>query len=155
MALLLGFSAEPAAASINVTTKTDEVQNNGQCSLREAITEANSTTPLGSCFDSRTNPNLINVPAGTYTLTRTGTNEDANSTGDLDVLTNMTIQGAGAATTTIDGNRSALTAATSDRVFDISGTSTVAINGVRITDGGAPTLGKVSPTEAASKPPRI
>ena len=96
-------------------------------------------------FQPPTDPNLINVPAGTGTLTRTGTNEDANSTGDLDVSSDMTIQGAGAATTTIDGNRSALTAATSDRVFDISGNSTVAINGVKITDGGAPTLANASP----------
>ena len=62
------------------------------------------------------------LPAGTYTLTRAGTNEDAAATGDLDITQNLTITGAGAATTIIDGNQL-------DRVFQNHG-ATVTISGV-------------------------
>jgi len=41
------------------------------------------------------------VPAGTYTLTIPGANEDANQTGDLDITSDLTINGAGAHSTVI------------------------------------------------------
>src|SRR5262245_3252456 len=61
----------------------------GNVSLRSAIQAANST--LGS--------DTIVLAAGTYTLTRAGAGEDAAATGDLDILHDLTIQGAGAAVT--------------------------------------------------------
>lgn len=84
--------------SLAVTTTND----GGPGSLRAAIDCANSTGGA----------NTITVPAGTYKLTRSGADEDGNNTGDLDILKSITLKGAGAATTIIDGN--AL-----DRVFDI------------------------------------
>lgn len=56
------------------------------CSLRGAISKANAD-PV--------NTYAIQVPAGVYTLTIPGINEDENATGDLDLLVDMTIQGAG------------------------------------------------------------
>ena len=44
------------------------------------------------------------VAAGTYTLTIAGDDEDLNATGDLDVTEEITVNGAGAGTTTIDAN---------------------------------------------------
>jgi predicted outer membrane repeat protein len=63
----------------------------GSCSLREAVTLANS------------NPGLdrILLPAGVLQLTRAGANEDANLSGDLDVSDAVEIVGQGAAATTL------------------------------------------------------
>ena len=46
-------------------------------------------------------PDVINLPAGTYTLTIGGTGEDAAATGDLDITSELTISGAGAGTTIV------------------------------------------------------
>src|SRR5262249_27856431 len=70
----------------------------------------------------------IIVPAGTYTLTLAGTDEDFAETGDLDILEDLTIVGAGASTTIVDGG--AL-----DRVFDIQSSGPVTISGLTIRHG--------------------
>src|SRR5205085_2252272 len=77
--------------------------NDGVVSLREAVLAANASVGV---------PDTINLPAGTYVLTRVGADEDAAATGDLDITDRLTIVGSGAAATAIDGNLS-------DRVFDL------------------------------------
>lgn len=75
---------------------------NSVCTLRAAIQEANATA----------GQNTIILPAGVYTLTIAGEDENDSETGDLDILDSLIIQGDQADTTIIDGN--AL-----DRVFDV------------------------------------
>jgi CSLREA domain-containing protein len=104
----------------NVTTTTDG--NDGvcdvlHCTLREAVIAANNTF----------NP-TINIPAGTYTLTLTGMGEDNAATGDLDIQGSITIQGADAATTIIDGNDG-------DRIFDIFNALNLTIQDLTIQNG--------------------
>jgi len=123
-AALLLYSISPfAKAATFVVTKTADTNDgtcNADCSLREAVVAANGSP--GS--------DVITLPAGTYTLTIAGANEDAAATGDLDMTESVTINGAGAATTIIDGGAI-------DRVFDVlAGTS--AINDVTIRNGLAP-----------------
>jgi hypothetical protein len=96
--LLVGLPGA-GAATIDVTTTTD----GGAGSLRAAITEANATPGA----------DVIQLPAGTYTLSIAGAGEDGNATGDLDIEGDLTIIGAGAATTVID-------AAGIDRVLEVS-----------------------------------
>jgi CSLREA domain-containing protein/uncharacterized repeat protein (TIGR01451 family) len=126
-----GLGAVPAAAAtFAVDTTTDAVDANpgvdgcatagGQCSLRAAIQEANA---LGGTH-------TITLPAGTYTLTIGGTGEDAAATGDLDVTADITIVGAGATTTIVDGG--AL-----DRVFDVR-TGKLTVSGVTVRNGESP-----------------
>src|SRR4051794_3163596 len=80
----------------NITTTADVVdRNDSVLSLREAVLAANASPGV---------PDTINLPAGTYTLTRTGADEDSAATGDLDLWDDVTIRGAGAATTVVDGN---------------------------------------------------
>jgi CSLREA domain-containing protein len=119
--------AAPATASadINVTTTTDAVANDANCSLREAITLANTDTADASgCVDSSSSgPDTIQLPAGTYTLTGAD-GEDVNASGDLDVKDasatdeggDLTIIGVGDGTgeTEVNGNDV-------DRVFDVLG----------------------------------
>jgi CSLREA domain-containing protein len=90
------------------------------CTLRAAIQEANA----------RPGADLIMLPRGTYTLTRAGSNEQAAALGDLDILDDLTITGAGATSTTIDANAI-------DRVFEVIGQTTVHLAGLTI-QGGNP-----------------
>jgi hypothetical protein len=74
---------------------------------------------------------VITVPPGTYLLTLVGTGEDAAATGDLDVTADVEIQGAGAATTIVDGN-------STDRVFDFDPAAagvTADLSGVTVRNG--------------------
>ncbi|HET7077543.1 MAG TPA: hypothetical protein VFM49_08830, partial [Chloroflexia bacterium] len=138
----LGYRAATAAptATITVTTTGDTLDAaagncaaitiaslpgpDGQTSLREAICAANNTAGADTITFS------VN---GTFTLTRTGV-EDDNVTGDLDLLSNITITGNGAGNTVLDGNNT-------DRVFDIDplqgSNAVVSISGVTIQHGHA------------------
>ncbi len=105
---------------------------NGVCTLRAAIQEANA----------QAGDHMINLPAGTYLLTIPGRDEDLAATGDLDITQSLTISGAGAETTIIDGNGL-------DRIFHIIGGSdpfllpnvTVTIIGVTLRNGQVPETG--------------
>jgi CSLREA domain-containing protein len=112
--LLLGFlfTFQPMRATqaaplntITVTTTADEYASGAGCSLREAIVAANTDATFFGC-PAGSGTDVINVPAGTYTLSRPnsgGLNEDDSARGDLDINTSLTIQGAGAGLTIIDG----------------------------------------------------
>jgi len=109
-----------SAATIAVNTTADELIPNGNCSLREALTNINNAAttytdcmPAGAYGISDT----INIPAGTYTTATT----------EYSISNNVSIVGAGAGTTIINGNSLA-------RVFNI-GAYTVSISGVTITGG--------------------
>jgi len=90
------------AATISVNTTTDEYGTGSGCSLREAVQAANGDAVFGGC-PAGSGDDLITLPAGTYTLSIAGTGEDANATGDLDIATNLTVVGAGAGVTAVDG----------------------------------------------------
>lgn len=87
---------------INVTTTTDELNNDGDCSLREAIESANKDTVIDNCLPGGSGSDVI-VLYGTYLISIPGLNEDDNLTGDLDIYESVTILGVVSATTIIDG----------------------------------------------------
>lgn len=125
-AFVLVLAVSPFARGATfVVTKTADTNDgtcDSDCSLREAIIASNAAAGT----------NTITLPAGTYTLTIAGQGEDGGATGDLDITSNLTINGAGAATTIVNGN--AL-----DRVFHIVASGvTVVFNDLTIT-GGSPT----------------
>lgn len=123
------------AATISVNTTADENNVDGDCSLREAIIAANTNTAVDACPAGNDVADTIVLPAGTYTLSIAGTGEDGSQTGDLDVLIGLTIEGAGAGVTTIDGNAI-------DRVFDVFGFGVVTISRLTIRNGnGGATAG--------------
>jgi CSLREA domain-containing protein len=94
----------------------------GECTLRAAIQEANALPGA----------DIIQLPAGTYTLSIPGANEDAAATGDLDITGNLTLQGAGANATIVDG-------AKLDRVFHLPTTGVVVISDLTVTNGAVGT----------------
>lgn len=141
MAITLLWSATPPhaqAATITVNTAVDELDGspgNGSCSLREAIQNANNDNAnqadcvAGSgadiiVFDS----SLDGIP---ITLSRTGAGENGNSTGDLDILSSITINGNGANRTIIDADGI-------DRIFDLPTGQSLTLNGVTVQNGDAP-----------------
>jgi hypothetical protein len=116
------ISEVPTTPTFNVNPSADDTtacDANG-CSLRGAILAANNLADA-----------TINLPAGTYEFAIGGEDETSFSPsatiGDLDVTKSLTIQGAGAATTIIDGNHL-------DKVFQIIA-GTVTINDVTIRNG--------------------
>lgn len=132
----LVLSMEPVpvaqAATFTVNSTTDAIDATpgdgvcvtaeGACTLRAAIQEANALAGADT----------ITLPAGTYTLSIEGTGEDASLSGDLDITDDLTITGAGAADTIIDGGGL-------DRVFHIVSESTVDISSVTVQGGNSST----------------
>ena len=131
--LTLAVVAGPAwAETITVNPTTDEDNTDGDCSLREAVIAANTDAPRDACT-AGTERDTITLPAGTYTLTIAGSDEDAAATGDLDITGHTFINGAGARSTIVVGG-----AGFDDRIFDIpGGGKTVEISGLTITNGTA------------------
>lgn len=115
------------AANITLTTTDDELNSDGDCSFREAIESANTDTVVDAC-PAGTGADTIVLPAGTYVLGIAGTGEDANATGDLDISADLTINGAGSASTIIDGDGI-------DRVLEVRPGATVRIDAVTIRNG--------------------
>src|ERR1041384_5219381 len=99
--LLVGLPLSAVGATFTVDSTTDAVDANpgdghcataaAQCTLRAAVQEANATAGT----------NTIMLPAGTYRLKLAGAVEDAAATGDLDLHGNVSIIGAGPATTIV------------------------------------------------------
>lgn len=130
LSVAIGAPGGARAATIVVDTENDSLDANGDCSLREAIQAANSDAAVDGCT-AGAGADTITVPDGTFVLGLTGAGEDGNLTGDLDIYTDMTIEGAGATMTSIRGDGS-------DRVFDIASAATVEIRNVTVRDGHAP-----------------
>src|SRR5947209_2087172 len=130
----LFLSCSPAlAATITVTTTADELTNDGNCSLREALEAANHDTAVDGCAKGAGNDTVV-VPAGSYDFSAALAGTDDNGLqGDLDIKTAMTIRGAGAVTTTVD-------AKSRDRVFDVVANVPVTISGLTIRGGLATAL---------------
>ncbi len=131
-ALLFWRVPDVHAAPITITVDTTTDSNAAgfqvcsgaanDCSLRGAISRANGDP--GNFY-------TILVPSGTYTLTLTGAGDSFNATGDLDIATSMTINGAGATTTIIQGGPG-----WDDRIIDTpTGGHNILIHGVTIQNG--------------------
>ena len=123
------FCASATATTITVNTVVDELNSNGNCSLREAIRAANANNqPVDACPQGTGVVDTIVLQSGvTYNLTRVG--DDGNAiNGDLDIDDDLIIIGNGA---TIDGNG----AVTQDRVFEVLPGVIVDISNLTVTDG--------------------
>lgn len=129
--LFLAMSANAATFFVNTTNDTvDATPGDGTCadassacSLRAAISEANALA----------GDDTINLPAGDYTQTLVAANEDLNAGGDLDITSNITINGAGSATTFIQANAAA--GAAIERVINVRAGAIATLSGVTIRNG--------------------
>ena len=74
------------------------------CTLRAAISAANSNTAVQGCSAGSFGHDTITFAVdGTFSLTQSG-NDNDNSAGDLDILEPLTIVGNGSDLTVVDGN---------------------------------------------------
>jgi CSLREA domain-containing protein len=129
------FPALAGATTINVSVATDTSADDGQCTLREAITAANTNADVGptdavDCPAGSATLDTIVLPAGDYAVA--GANgEDANASGDLDIdLAGgpLEISGADPATTIIHS-------AATDRVLDLHGDGALTITSTKVFNG--------------------
>jgi len=131
------FWAPARAATFTVNVTDDGVDadptdglcdaGGGRCTLRAAVQQANVTVDADT----------IILPVGLYRLTLRG-EDDVAASGDLDIASDVTIEGAGPISTIIDGRKA------KDRIFEILGNATirgVTLRGGRVnrktTGGGA------------------
>lgn len=125
----LPYGAAPvfAGANIHVNTTTDETTpNDGHCSLREAITNANdnsNTNPpdFPECAAGVDATDTITVPTGHYTL-------DPKQGGVLSIFEGVSIIGAGKNSTLIDANNNS-------QVFEMPGGSDVLLENLTVENG--------------------
>ena len=127
------FAKSAQSALITVNTFKDEMDVDGNCSLREAIRAANLDTAVDAC-PAGSGADTIYLPGGVYTLSIAGANENNGLTGDLDILSDLTITGAGEAATIVDGGGL-------DRVFHVVNDTQVRIANLTIRNGSVTSAG--------------
>lgn len=130
----------PLGATINVTISIDEYNTSGSgtgCSLREAVQSANTDTAFGGCTTGSGTDTITFQPGlGTIQISRPGAADSDNQTGDINIESDLTIQGPRWQDLTIDAHDNL------SRIFEISKVGvdlTVAIKGVALINGDSGT----------------
>jgi CSLREA domain-containing protein len=126
LCVLPNYPLNGAVFTVNTTLDTVDVSpgdgeaadNDGLCSLRAAIMEANTLE----------GPDTIILPPGFYEITIPNDKANDIETGDLDIRSDLTIEGESVDTVFIDANRR-------DRVFHILGDCTVTLKNLVIQNG--------------------
>ena len=136
-AVMISFPLPARAAGPFVVNSTNDLPDanpgdglcaaaNDTCTLRAAIMEANALA----------GPDTITLAAGTYTLAIHGAAENGSATGDLDITSDLTITGAGSASTVVTGD-----ATWDDRIMQMVSFPTigaVSISGLTMKGGHTP-----------------
>jgi len=142
--MALFFPRDAYASAILVETTLDELDGasgNGDCSLREAVANANNDNGAQVDCNAGTGADTIVLPPGAYTLTGIS-REDGNLSGDLDISRSLTILGTDPMTTKIQAGTSSPVGSICfdcvDRVLEILTGADVTINNVTIRYGKAP-----------------
>jgi CSLREA domain-containing protein len=118
--------AGPAGAATFTVTKPGDTRDgacNADCSLREAVTAANT----------RSGPDTIRLPGGFYALSRTGAADDTSAAGDLDVTGSVTFRAV--------GGRATVGGGMGERVFHVIGSARATFSGLWITGGSTSLAG--------------
>lgn len=125
------------ASTITVNTTSDELNGDGDCSLREAIASANNNVAIDTCVAGQAGSagfvDQINLSVGAYSISRIeDLTPDDNNEGDFDIFDSLILNGAGSGATTVDG-------ASLNRVIDIHipnyNNMTVTMQNLKITNG--------------------
>jgi CSLREA domain-containing protein len=131
--LMLG-PAGAGAATIEVDVTDDELNADGDCSLREAVQAANTNVPISGCVKGQpSQQDTVKLqPGELYQLTLASTDEDANANGDLDFT--------GGGPVRLKGNARGMGgpeifAPATDRVIDALGGGTLTVKKLNL-DGG-------------------
>src|SRR5215213_5071628 len=127
--LAAALPATASATTIYVSGNGDGIAAGGGCTLREAIQAANANAAVNEC-PAGAGTDTVVLGAGTFKLSVAGAGEDAHARGDLDLLSDMTVRGAGAGRTTIDADGV-------DRVLQVQSGRTVTLDRLTLNGGRA------------------
>lgn len=130
--LICATATAAAGGEITVTTTTDELNVDGDCSLREALVAANTNSGVDDCAAGADGQDTIVLRPVTYRLTIPGRGEDASETGDLDVTESAQLIGGSSA-----GARARVDAAGLDRVLDVRPGVAVGLFSLELVGGDA------------------
>ncbi len=142
--LLLTYQLTPTVfadgATIEVTTTDDELNNDGDCSLREAITSANVDVSIDACVSGSGDDTILLQESVIYVLTISDDRspEDDNLSGDLDITADLTIEGRNS---TIDGGHREPNQVAEFRRIIHAHEADVVLNDLTITGGVPPRFG--------------
>jgi uncharacterized repeat protein (TIGR01451 family)/CSLREA domain-containing protein len=129
LAVVIGTAAAKpahAVATLTVSTTSDDAVTDGQCSLREAINNANANadTTGGDCVAGSAGADTIDISSLSGTITLGG---------DLPTISDdLRITGAGASTLVIDAHQNAA------HVFSVGGGVTATLTGLTMTGASNP-----------------
>jgi putative cofactor-binding repeat protein len=141
VALAAGASLPALASAATITVNDTEDSNSFGavgCTLRDAVTAANTNAPHAECNGDTAGADTIVIAGGlTYDLFNIGVPDDTNANGDLDITGPLTITTSGAGLATIGGNdNGANPLANRDRVIHVHATAgQVTLQSVRVQDG--------------------
>ncbi|MEZ4367640.1 MAG: thrombospondin type 3 repeat-containing protein [Kofleriaceae bacterium] len=128
----LGAVATPAfATEIVVDSTVDQVTDDGNCTLREAVIAANTDSAVDGC-EAGSGADTIRLPSSFYPLQIAGANEDAAATGDLDITDDVLFvseRGFFFGSTQIAGQAS-------DRALDVAPGVTVELRDIYLSGNG-------------------
>ena len=139
LAALLALAAASAApaAVIHVTTHRDELNSDGDCSLREAVRSANLDNSVDACTKGN-DKDWILLGAGRYEFRAALSGEDdAAVKGDLDLTGTVGVRGAGRTRTIVDANDV-------DRIFHVQNGANAVIAGLTIENGHVVSLSEAA-----------
>lgn len=122
------------AATIIVDTFADDLTTNGNCTLREAIKAANTDTAVDGC-SAGSGADTITLNAGTYVLSvADGETDTGGQTTDLDISSEIAIEGAESGGTTIQMLSTGNTALI-DRVLQVDANGNLMLQNINVTNG--------------------
>jgi hypothetical protein len=140
--------AGAGAATITVSTVTDEAGPGPGCALREALAAASDNQDIGGCdtgvevigaYGAGSDRDTVVLGAQTYNLTVVAAQEDLNGGGDLDTLGGgpITVRGASQTGTIVRTDLS-------ERIFDVSTAGELRLEALTVTNGDAFAVGSQS-----------
>jgi CSLREA domain-containing protein len=101
VSVFAALEAGAATFAVNSTSdQSDAVPGNGTCSVMAGICTLRAAIQEANAFAGA---DVIQIPAGIFTLSIAGAGDENAATGDLDIRDDVTIEGAGAGTTIVDG----------------------------------------------------
>lgn len=129
LAALLLCAVPAAGATIEVDVTNDELNDDGDCTIREAIESANENQAISGCAKGQQRRDTILLQETQYTI-GAAQDEDQNQAGDFDVSANgpVTIRGKGREDTVIFQSGG-------DRVFDVLFSANLTLQRMRVSGG--------------------
>lgn len=129
----------PTGTTYSITVDEDEINNDGDCTLREAIHAANTDSPVDAC-PAGNGADLIILQSGMgYNITNAG-DDNSNLLGDFDITDNLMF-GVG------NQAHAQISAGNLDRIFDVRNGAVLSMTHIDLTNGKSGNGGAIAVTD--------